>query len=330
MIMEVRNVSGSDVVIADLGKYTIATGATANLVEDFPLHKIASSTDLIASVLAGDLIVNDGEKDLSANDGAVYLALHPVTIGPKDPSGKMRVHQTSRPTGTQTMWCGTGDDPTDVNDVGGGEEYIFEHEAGDPTTQSKIVDLNTIANPTYLHEALLTWKGCDMDRVTAGMVPVVVTGNTGQTGTNYNVDPDTGMVVPAAGDGTFELTSDLTQPDGGLVQMVEHSDSGSKPPAFWNADFNTTTGLFENITAAPLGDGEFNLFTVEIYLLKFFVNVPLLGDGFQIFNSSDTDPVGHGLRMKVEWKTNAATIPGPGDHKWQFAAVLIMHREKTT
>jgi len=331
MIMTVRNTTGGDVVIRDLGMFTIAAGETEDILDQLPLYRIADSKGLLEKVLDGSLVVNNGEVDMTAAEGAIYLALQPVAIGPKDPSGKMRVHQSSRPLGTSTLWAGSGDDPTVPKDVGGGATFEFVHEANDADgeSQHRLIDLNTIGNKTYLHEALLTWKGADMDKVTAGIVPRTVTVGT-STGTKYILDPGgSGMVLPCevtggADSGTTTVSDDLAKSDGGLVQMFEDFDTGVKPPSFWNATWNPTTERFEDITAAPLGDGEFNIFSVEAYLLRFFINVPMLGDGFQIFNSSDTSPIGHGLRIKIEWKTEDAA------REWKLAAVLIMHREKTT
>jgi len=322
MIILAKNNTASEIVINDLGGQVIPASGEVDLALENQLYRIAGSDDLVEKISSGDITINDGQQDFNAADGVKYAVLHPTTIGPKDPSGKLRVHQTSRNAGLTTVWASAGDDPTDPKNVGGGTLLMLDHQLGQPQDQEVYCDFNLMENETWLHEAILTWKDAFLDCVTAAIVPRVTAVAPG-TNTFYNIDPATGVIVPAAGDGVWDVTADLTLHDGGLVEMVPEEDTGNMPQAFWNADWDSATQRYINIAAAPLGDGKYNLFSAEFEMVRFFNKVILLGNGFQSFESSDTDRLGAGMRLKVSWSTHQP------DHVWQVAATVIMHRKQT-
>ena len=243
----------------------------------------------------------------------------------RDRSGKLRVHQTSRKLGTGTCWVGVGDDSSNPHAVGGGEAFAFEHNtASGIVTLSKYIDFNCINNETWLHEGYITWKNAHFDTLTLEMVPRVTT-YTASSGTYYNLYGGY-MVVPAAGNGTIAITSDITQHDGGLVYMPD-DDLGNPPTAFWNADWNTSTKEYENITAAPYGNGRYNMFTVELCLARFLNKAPFLSSGFIVLNSSDTDEMGHGMRLKMIFDV----IDHHGvEELVGIACIMCLHRDKST
>jgi len=148
-----------------------------------------------------------------------------------------------------------------------------------------------------------------------------LTGTEAGADTNYNLYGGY-MIVPAAGDGTLSITSDITTPIGGLVYMPD-SETGVNPTAFWNADWNSTTKEFENITAAPTGNGRYNMFTVEVTFSKFVNQIPLLASGFEMLQASDVTQVGQGMRLKAEYETYGT------DHDWQVACLLTLNRQRT-
>ncbi len=256
------------------------------------------------------------------NSDKIVVTQKKEDLGPVDRSGKTRVHQTSRKLGTRIMWIGLGDDPSDVHKVGGGQEFDIQHNLGEGNPESVYIDFNIVNNETWLHEGYITWKDCDMDRLSLEMVSRVTAGQAG-TNTNYNLY-DGYMVIPAAGDGTFDITSDITNPNAGLIYMPDN-DLGEAPTAFWNADYNSSTKLYENITAAPTGNGRYNMFSVEITFARFLNHMPLLGNGFLALNSSDTDQMGHGMRLKMIADTNESV----DDHKWAVACLMCMHRNSS-
>ena len=137
------------------------------------------------------------------------------------------------------------------------------------------------------------------------------------------------MVIPAAGDGTIALTSDITQHDGGLIYMP-NDDLDTPPTAFWNADWNTSTKEYENITAAPTGNGRYNMFTVELCLARFVNGIPLLANGFIALNSSDTDQMGHGMRLKMSFEISDSHHNDGSNWDVGIACIMCLHREKSS
>ena len=104
---------------------------------------------------------------------------------------------------------------------------------------------------------------------------------------------------------------------------MPNNDLDATPTAFWNADFNSSTGLYENIAAAPYGDGRYNMFAVEIVFARFANRITLLDSGFLALNCSDTDQLGQGFRLKFSSQTNTSVA----DHKWSSSATIVFHRD---
>lgn len=271
--------------------------------------------------------LSSGDKDIldtivANHDGIPILGPLNVDLVDeyRDPSGKLRVHQTSRKLGLRICWTGVGDDPTDPHEVGNGEPLTIYHTIGGPVTYTRYIDLNSVSNETWIHEGYMTWKDANFDTLTLSMTNYV-TGVTISSGTNYNLYGGY-MVIPAApGTGTIDITSDITTHSGGLVYMPD-SDLNEAPTAYWNADWNSSTKQYENITPAYAGDGRYNMFAAELTLAKFVREIPLLSSGFIALNSSDTDRIGHGMRLKMV----AATNPDVDDHDWAVACILCLHR----
>lgn len=314
--------------ITDLWSFEVTASGTETLSNYFSEVEISKSEDLMSMVLDNTFTVNNGTEDLTSNAGAKHCLGHyaNVSLGDelRDRSGKLRIHQTSRKLGTGTMWTGVGDDCCDPHNVGGGEQFAFDYNTASGTvTLTKYIDFNCVNNETWLHEGYITWKNAHFDTLTLEMVPRVTT-YTASSGTYYNLYGGY-MVVPAAGDGTIELTSDITTHSGGLIYMPDN-DLGESPTAFWNADWNTSTKEFENITAAPYGDGRYNMFTVEVCFARFLNAAPFLASGFIVLNSSDTDQLGHGMRLKMIFDVvdhnGTEEIVG-------IACIMCLHRDKS-
>lgn len=269
------------------------------------------------------IVVNNYDRDLMPTEAIMLISTG--SIMPKDSEGKLYVHQTSKIVGTMTYWTGKGDKIDDVTDIGNGNNFTISNYIGDSDITSIYLDFNVINNKSYLHEGYFIWEDAKMgDFITLESVVNTVSYEAG-TNTNYNLYGGF-LVVPAAGDGTINITSDITNPciSGGSLVEVFTDETGYKPPAYWNADFNETTNKFENITAAPLADGNYNMYTVELVGNRFVNHIPVLKDGFEMLQSSDSTYYPHGIRIKVTiFTTN-------DDHIWHFGGILTMHRERTS
>lgn len=234
--------------------------------------------------------------------------------------GKLEVHESSRTRGTTTYFTGAGDDPNDISDVGNGQLFMHKHRVGDGLNQYLYLDFNIIENKTWVHEGYIIWKDAMFDLISFGVVPIV-TQTVVSSGTNYNLYNNY-LIVPAAGDGTIDITSDITDFRGGLVYMPLN-ENGNRSAAFWNADWNSTTKKFENIAPAPNGDGEYNMFAVEVILSRFVNKQTMLGNGFQKMQTADADELGQGMRLRIDINT---TEP---DHDWASGCVLTLYRERS-
>ena len=203
---------------------------------------------------------------------------------------------------------------------------MVDHKIGQPMSGNFYIDFNCVNNETWIHEVILNWYDCNFDWISASMV-TRATGITSGSNTNHTLH-SSGLIVPAAGNGDIELTTDITQANGGLVFMPEYSDAriftdDPRPIAFWNAEWDNTNKVYTNITPAPYGDGWYNMFPAEVTVKKLVNKLAFISNGFNILNSSDTDQIGHGMRLKISYQTYG------DDHNWKFNGCLVMHRDKT-
>ena len=67
------------------------------------------------------------------------------------------------------------------------------------------------------------------------------------------------------------------------------------------------------------------MFSYEVVLAEFVRHFNLLSSGFTPLNSSDTDQMGNGMRLKMIATTNTST----GDHDWGVACTMCLHRAKS-
>jgi len=234
------------------------------------------------------------------------------------PDDKLWIQETSRPLGTITYFTSRGDDPEIVSDVGNGQFLKVFHEIGNDNNESVLLDLNIAENMTYIHEGYVNWKGCDFDycRMEIVATPTVYASD---TNTNFNIYGGA-YIIPAAGNGTITVQPE----DMVLIEMPLSRDKGTRRQGFWNADYNSTTHQFENVTPAPAGDGHFNMFSVEVTLARFTNDLLLLGDGFMRLQSADVDQLTQGMRIKFSALTNTDV----DDHDWKICAILTLNREK--
>ena len=314
-----KNITDNVINLSDIG---VILYANSENQFDTNLVKLSDSRILFRQISQGNIIVNDFEKDLLPSEGILFITQG--VIYPKDSDGKMFVHQTSRIPGCMTYWTGRGDKFDDSSDVGNGEIIGIRHKVGEPSEQIIYIDFNNVNNKTYLHEGYIFWKDAEFgDFISLEIVTNTVSYVEAEN-TFYNLYNGF-LVIPAAGDGTINITSDITNPcaSGGSLVEVYTNEVGYKPPAYWNADFNSSTNRFENITAAPAGDGKYNMYTVELRGNRFINHIPILGSGFEMLQSADSTYFPHGLRLKCTINTTN------DDHEWSFGGIITMHREKT-
>lgn len=321
MIINLRNTTTYIVVINDLSNLPITGLDTIDLLQYRELSEVAESDDLIDKIVSGVLVVSDGTQDLTPSEAVKYVTLHNILLEHRDRSGKLRVHQTSRKLGTMILWTGEGDDPDIPDSIGGGERLSLNYAAGDAEPLIKYIDFNCTSVESWIHEGYITWYGALLDTLDLQIVNRV-TATT--SGTNYDLYGGY-LIVPAVpGAGTIDITSDITTSTGGLVYMPLN-DLGVRTSSFWNATWNPSTQRFEDISAAPAGDGEYNMFAVELVLSQIIRSMNLIESGFIAMNSSDVDEIGNGMRLKFSADVNTSIR----DHDLLVACTLCMHRSKS-
>ena len=234
---------------------------------------------------------------------------------------KVEVHESSRPENTTTYFTGAGDDITNLSDVGNGTRFMLKHRIGEDFAQSIYLDFNIVENELWIHEGYIIWNNAMFDAVSFEVVPIITTVTSG-INTNYNIYNNY-LIVPANGDGVIDITSDITDVRGGLVYMPLTEKGERLGPAFWDATWNKIDKKYENITPAPNGDGDYNMFVSEVVFSRFVNKIPLLGNGFQKMQTADADQIGTGMRLKAWMQTYEP------DHDWEMACLLTLYRNRT-
>jgi len=305
----------------DTGDVLTVNGITLqpNAYTTIPTDKIENwvhEDEIIEMIVNGDIIVNDGSEDLpNVNEAINWLKNSTVFVGNS-------VHQTPRKKGHTTYFTSSGDNQSSIKAVGNSDQCLAIYCPPGESEGEAYVDFNIIENNTWIREGYVQWVECKGELITCEIVPRVADVEVGSN-TSYNIYGGY-LVIPAAGDGTAVINSDISDPMGPLVYMPL-DEFGNRAAAFWNAVYDPDQEKFTNIVPAPAGDGEYNIFSVEVPLSRFVNKVSLSGDGQLPLKSDDSAEVGHGMRFKLSGKT----IVGPPDHAWKVSAVLSLYREKT-
>jgi len=320
-VCSIKNISGE---IQQLHEKEFTIDETF-IISDDQRYLWANNSDVITAISSGLFQIigyNGGIENISDQINYLKDLNNPLSSEKRDPTGKLRVHETSRPVGTFTYFTGSGDDPDDPGDVGNGQLFTIDHHQGEEDPEIIYIDFNILDNRTYIHEGYVIWHEALFDTINLSVVtryPNYIVDSTANT--SFELNTTYGLIVPSIS-GNVIFTENILSPTGGLVYMPLN-DEGTRTYSFWNADWNSSTGLFENLTAAPFGNGEYNIFAAEIELSRFINKLPLLGTGFEKLQTADTQEIGHGMRIKLESDTY-------GDHNWKVSFVATLYRERTT
>lgn len=250
--------------------------------------------------------------------------------------GRLSIHVTPRPSGTVTWNSGRGDDPDDMMDIGGGQLILIQHalnsgmevniQGEEYLCEHKYVDFNIMENPSAIFSAEIQAYNASYALCSCEIVPRVTPTTTG-SGTYFNAVPYHGidgcLIVPAAGNGTLVVDPNDIQP----VQVLTKENAKVPGTGFWNLDYDTVTHTFSNLTAAPLGDGAYNLFAAETCLNTFvndrIINCPGRNDS-SFIRSKDAEMLPHGIRFKISLKVRKAA-----NTTCEVGISLMMYRKLT-
>ena len=324
MKLQLYNNTDNIITITDVGRISLIPKEYTEV--DTDVTNINQSDQTINHISAGNIIVNNYTIDMSSADGVKWL----VTGGdllPRGKDGKIAVHATSKHPGLFVYWTGRGDN-FENGYVGNGQTILLRHKVGDPKAQQKYIDFHCIDNKTEMHEGTIIWEGAKPGDSGACSAVSSVMPTAPGTNTNFNLYGGY-LIVPAAGNGTLQVTGDMTSinPSAGCFVEMYVDEVGVMPPAFWNADYNPSTRRFENITPAPYGNGKFNMFAVEVYFSRFVNHLNLIGTGSVNLRSDDSATLTHGMRLLHHM--NTSTMDDVADHEWSFSVVLTLQRDRT-
>jgi len=279
-----------------------------------------NNADVLTAVTNQEAIINNGDKDITDINFAInYLKGH--NFYQEQVDNRLNVHETSRALGTTTMWTSVLDDLSSPEKVWGGQMLLIEHNIGDDAVQSVVGQINSIENKTYIHEGYLQFKNANWDTIDILMLPRVTNIKTGTTYRNYNGI----MLVPEFFGSDFGETVDVDG-DIHLVEVIREEPQHDSRVGFWDADYDTATKTFSNITPNISMKGRFNIFS-HPYCLEHFVISHLMSGSTNntcFFESADSSRVGHNMQIKM-----VATTRGE-DREWSCGVALTLHRERTS
>lgn len=318
-VCKLKNISGET-------KTYCGQELTANqeyLIPDTERTSWANDDDVIAAIPIADLQVGDGSQWLTSYADQLDL-LRNTNAEERDLSNKSMVHQSSCPLGSVTGWFGAGDDAADPHKVGGGQRMICHHKVGDANPLVVVADLNIKENATYIHEGFIKSLDAKLDYIHGEIIPVV-TNTTAGSGTNFlNYG---GIIIPSAAGGNINVAFADMKP----VQIFTDVNTKVKAPAYWNFDYDEDTHAFSNPTAAPNGDGNYNMFSSEdvagTFPKRFWHSHTLLGNLSEWMQSDDAVPLGCNLRIRLKFYTHIDGTDVP-DHEWFAAVTSVFHRKR--
>lgn len=156
-----------------------------------------------------------------------------------------------------------------ANAIGDGTEFTnASNVAGTTTTEWQFRDWVYLSGGTVItSDAVFGDKISMMLYAPASTVSANV-GNTGNCNL-YALGGGKNMVLPAAGNGAYDLVSGVPVPS-------YDEGNGEIPDGYWDWS-NPDTGL-GTLSAAP-NEGGYNLFDFPVNLVSFIKNIPLIGTG---------------------------------------------------
>ena len=273
-----------------------------------------SDEKVLKDITSGEAVINDGSADLGIVKGMAWLNGNGLTRI----DGKLAVHQTSRNQGLVSYFTGCGDSEANEYDVGGGGQMInAQHLATDMMTQYYRVYFNAAENETHIHEGYLQWMDARNDKISLEFIPKVTPYSAG-TNTNYTIYGGY-LIIPAGGDGLVVVTPG----DEVLVEVPLNEDGVQAGAGYWDADWNYTTKVFENIAPNYGGVGKYNMFSLEVVLDRFINKICMLGSGAMQISTTDSSMLGHNMGIKF-------TIATMGmNHEWWWNSAISFFRRKT-
>lgn len=306
--IKVKNMTEGDITVHG----RVIPSLSYAILSEHEAHDFIEEDGVFEMIADGDIVINDGDDNLSPKDG--YSLLHGnhsnVTITQSSEIGdkKLWVHQSAKPEidGQQfyVQFSGAGDDMTDKV-VGGGEFLHISHGDGE-TEKEVIVEFLPEAGDVYIHEAYAMWGDAGIGDCFCVEIYAKATPLQTSVDLHYIIDDYHRIVMAPDGNGTHGFAGNPV-----LLKMNDFD-------GYW--DYNATDGL----TYAADGDGNYNMMDIEILANRFMNRIPLHGTNhnYTRFVSSDTAliPAGYYIKMRTE---------NMSGNNWHVSMMMTLFREKT-
>jgi len=201
-----KNTTSNSITIGDLRSFSVTVSGTVDMLEFFKPEEIARSNNLLAYIASEELVINNGNIDLTPGEAVRYVSLH-KHLNPLAPDGREIIRADSRPEDTETYFTSTGDSATDIGD---GESLFWDFSNNDSMytvisgsngpgipsgMKGKVMDL-TFLDPIYIKEGTIYFTNAPKGSYAsmfvmvpqggyypnpAGTIPAVALGLTGNT-----------------------------------------------------------------------------------------------------------------------------------------------------
>jgi len=229
---------------------------------------------------------------------------------PKQADGSPFVSPCMFPSGVYLYLTGAGDHPT--NGRGEGQEFSASRSAqGESELEWQFNDLMFLAGGGALFSgaAIGDWASLLVVAPATAITP-----NGGGTG-NCNLINPPGILVPAAGDGAYDVDLDTAVP---VPAITESGNNG-----YWEWDYPLVGR--GTVSVGEAGKAHFHLVPAEVPLVRYACKIPILGEG----QVSLTVPAVEPKAQLPHWKGKLRLHNHDGAHEVTFSFYLTTARAVT-
>lgn len=295
----VINIAGKD----------LAPGESFEVTEAYKLI-LKTDNEVFSLISSGDIIVNNGTKDLSAIEGWQTL-IGDNSFPISEIGSKIWVHSSSKPvlpdTQLYVQWIGAGDD-TINHIIGEGPLGIINNSPGTPISTVDF-EFDESFGAIYIHEGFATWQNAQPGDYLSALI--VAEGTHLQQVQNLDLvlDSDNYVLYSTGGPGTG-THGFASQPY--LLNRTFSKDGD------W--DYSAATSLVPNFTKT----GEYKINVNEMPVHRFINKLPIFGTNTNPFRmpSEDTFDLPHGYFLRIEAHNVSNT-------DWQAAIMITVYRART-
>lgn len=307
-VFRIRNASGSEGTWAGV---TLDDGETHDIAGESNLQVWRADNDVMLSVAQGNLIINDGSKDiLDVTDAWRYLNGDTLPKSRLD-NTKVAVHSSPKPDisglTTYAVWTGAGDD-MGTGDLGAGPLLHFESEVG-VAEKAVDVEFHTDHGRAWLHEGYIKFTGAGTgDEMTAD---VIARATPLQQSVSLDLVVEDNWIKFAPGGPGTGTHGFLDSDKIALIQRSYSMDGD------WDYDG-------QSLTPNLSGTGLYKISDIERIAHRFVNRIPCYGTASNFFtlSSDETTELPANYFLKVCQKNVSNTV-------WHASVILEIYRQRT-